>query len=48
MGRNTLKRGQWIGFDRVLMMLNSLDTEGLTAYQMRRKIYNLVADMRPE
>lgn len=38
---------QWRAFDQVLSMLNGLHVDGLTADEMRRKIYGEVISMRP-
>lgn len=40
---------QWAAFDRVLMLLNSIHPhDNETADQMRRRIYGLIMEMRPE
>lgn len=42
------RNGQWAAFDRVLSFINSIDTQGKSATQVRSELYHQVMDMRPQ
>lgn len=40
--------GQWLAYDNVLFLINSLDTEGMSGKKVRSAIYQATMDMRPD
>lgn len=41
-------KGQWDAFDKIISLLNSIDTEAKTGLEVRKEIYHLVMDLRPK
>ena len=44
--RRAFERGEWQAFDKVLMYINSLDTNG-TAKEFKKRMYHALMEMRP-